>query len=92
MTGVQTCALPILHRSHVYMDPDSVLVLYTDGLIERTNANEEQFGVERLKKLVRENQTKSPEKIAELIYSTVHAYGNARNWEDDVTLVVIKRK
>ena len=81
-----------LQRSHIYLEKNSVLVLYTDGLVERTNSNEEQYGEERLQELVIENQHKNPQKIIDAIYASAHAFGNSGNWDDDVTIVVIKRK
>ena len=79
-----------LNRSHVYMVEGSVLVMYTDGIIERDNGSEVQFSIENLHKLVMENQTKSAKEIVEVIYDTVFKYGNSVNWEDDATVVVIK--
>lgn len=79
-----------LYRSHVYMVEGSVLVLYTDGIIERDDGHEVQFGVDRLKQLVKENQHRSAKEIVEVIYDTVFNYGRSVNWEDDATVVVIK--
>jgi sigma-B regulation protein RsbU (phosphoserine phosphatase) len=92
-TGITLGFMPEIdiHRSHAYMAPNSVLVLYTDGIVERQDSNEEEYGIERLKKLVVDNKEKESEEILELIYKTVYDYGNRRNWEDDATVVVIKR-
>jgi len=45
-----------LHRSHGHLKNNSLLVMYTDGIIERENQKEDQFGIERLKELVIKNQ------------------------------------
>ena len=80
-----------LHRSHIYLDPGSTLVLYTDGLFERQDTSEDQFGENRLKELVIENQNLEAKEIVDLILKSAFEFGNSKNWEDDVTLVVIKR-
>lgn len=81
-----------LQRSHIYMKPESVLVIYSDGLFERQNSNEIQFGEENLKQLVLENQHLSPREIVDIIFKAAFEFGNNANWEDDVTLVIIKRQ
>lgn len=80
-----------LQRSHIYMEPQSVLVIYSDGLFERQDGNEVQFGEENLKQLVIKNQNLSSKEIVDIIFKSAFEFGNNQNWEDDVTLVVIKR-
>jgi Stage II sporulation protein E (SpoIIE) len=79
-----------LYRSHIYMVENSVLVMYTDGIIERDDGTENQFGIENLQQLVKEHQSKNAREIVEVIYDTVFKYGRSVNWEDDATVVVIK--
>lgn len=79
-----------LNRSYAYMTPGSVLVMYTDGIIERSDGTENQFTIERLHKLVKDNRAKTAKEIVEIIFETVRDFGKAAHWEDDVTVVVIK--
>jgi sigma-B regulation protein RsbU (phosphoserine phosphatase) len=92
-TGITLGFMPEieLSRSYIRLDPGSVLVMYTDGIIERKNQNEELFGVERLKKLVSKQCDVSAEAIVQNVYDHVFEYGNRTNWEDDATMVVVKR-
>ncbi len=80
-----------MRRSYVRMSHDAVLVLFSDGIIERTNAKGEHFGTHRLADLVRKNQKKSAQDILQLVYTKVYDFGGRTNWEDDATMVVIKR-
>lgn len=93
-TGTILGALPdiSLYRAYAQLDPKSVLVFYSDGIIERKNEGGELFGVERLKKLISKNQSKSARKIMDEIFATAYKFGNEENWVDDATVVVIKRK
>lgn len=79
-----------LHRSYAYMTPGSVLVMYTDGIIERNDGTENQYSVERLHELVQDNRDMTAKEIVNIIYKTVSDFGKAAHWEDDVTVVVIK--
>jgi sigma-B regulation protein RsbU (phosphoserine phosphatase) len=92
-TGLILGALPEinLHRSYAHMQPGAVLVLYSDGILERENDQEEAFNIRRLKKLVQKHQEKSAPEILEMVFEKVYEYGNRRKWEDDCTVVVIKR-
>jgi sigma-B regulation protein RsbU (phosphoserine phosphatase) len=80
-----------LQRSYIHFDPGSLLVMYSDGIIERQDNDENLFGVEQLKKVVYGNQTMESKKIVEEVFKTVYEFGNSMNWEDDATVVVIKR-
>ncbi|MFQ5823793.1 MAG: PP2C family protein-serine/threonine phosphatase [bacterium] len=92
-TGLILGALPeiTLHRSYAHIEPNSVLVLYSDGIFERENQNEETYSIEHLKNLVVQNQHKNAQEIQNLIFEDVFEFGNRSKWEDDSTLVVIKR-
>jgi len=80
-----------LKRGFAYLKPNSVLVLYSDGLLERLNRYGVPFEIERLKKVVLEYQNLSAEKIVNIIIDSAYNFGNKSNWKDDVTVVVIKR-
>ena len=80
-----------LRRSYIRMEPQSVLVLYSDGIIEREKNEDEQYEITRLKQLVVENREKSAKEIVKCVYDTVFDFGNRSIWEDDATLVVIKK-
>ena len=62
------------------------LLLYTDGLIEATNGGEEEFGQERLCKLLAESAEMAAEQTADLILSTVQGWASTQT--DDLTVVV----
>jgi sigma-B regulation protein RsbU (phosphoserine phosphatase) len=86
-------ALPELaiQRSIARFELNSVLVMYSDGIFERLNRQDEQYGIPRLKKLVVRHQNKTAPEILDLIFDTVLQFGNGAKWEDDATVVVIKR-
>ena len=62
------------------------LLLYTDGVIEAANGGEEEFGQERLGKLLASNPDRTVEELADLILSTVQNWASTQT--DDLTVVV----
>jgi len=92
-TGLIIGALPEinLYRSFAKMAQDSVLVLYSDGVFERENRKEELFGINRIKNLAVKHKDKSAQEIVDVIFAAAYDWGNQLKWDDDVTLLVIKR-
>ncbi|MBI9072014.1 MAG: PP2C family protein-serine/threonine phosphatase [Melioribacteraceae bacterium] len=92
-TGLIFGALPEidLRRSFTRMEKGSVLTLFSDGIIERSNNNGEDFSVKRLTNVIIENQKLPASEIRDKIFEEVFSFGNNCSWEDDVTVVVIKR-
>jgi sigma-B regulation protein RsbU (phosphoserine phosphatase) len=67
-----------------------VLVLYTDGVTEAANEHEEEFGVERLERLVRETAHRPAAEIVEAIRTQVNDFTGERHLNDDLTLLVAR--
>ena len=68
-----------------------VLVLFSDGVTEATNAAEDEFGEERLNETVRLNMHKSATEIMHAITGALAAFVAGAPTADDVTLVVLKK-
>lgn len=73
------------------LDAGDVLVLCTDGILERRNAGGEFFGQERLQAVVREAAGQSAAAVLDRVFEAARTFGRARHWEDDATLVVLRR-
>ncbi|MFQ5722627.1 MAG: PP2C family protein-serine/threonine phosphatase [Candidatus Aminicenantales bacterium] len=76
----------------VYFNPGDVMVIYSDGITEAMNANDREFGEERLEALVSENLSISSSEIIKKIISTVQSFVGDTPQIDDITLVIIKRE
>jgi len=79
-------------RGFLRLDPGNVLVLLTDGLVERKGPSGEFFGEERLKTLVQENYETPAGDLADRILEATLAHGGGQPWDDDVTLMVVRRQ
>ena len=67
-----------------------LIVLYTDGIVEATNAQEELFGYERLEKLIVENVSRSAQEVLRAIRQSLFDFTGEQPIADDTTVVVGK--
>jgi sigma-B regulation protein RsbU (phosphoserine phosphatase) len=66
-----------------------ILLLYTDGLTEAMNKQQEQFGIERLQEFLRSSRSSPRETCSQLI-SELEKFAGAKTFQDDVSLVCIQ--
>jgi sigma-B regulation protein RsbU (phosphoserine phosphatase) len=64
------------------------LVLYTDGLVERTDPAGTEYGTRRLQRALRARAALGAAEMLDAILDDVSAYAAGRPADDDVTLVV----
>lgn len=69
-----------------------IFFLYSDGITETFNINNEVFGEERLKGLLFENRTKRPEEIFNNLLNGVDDFKREIPYNDDITGLIIKVK
>jgi len=66
------------------------LVLYTDGVTEAENTEDEMFGEERLEQLLMEHRHASAREIEEQVYSSIKDFAAGAPQTDDLTMVIVK--
>ena len=74
----------------ISVPPDSVLIGYSDGLIEPENAYGEQFGIPRLEAAAQRVRLLSPRKIAEALMVATEEWAGEAEQADDMTVIVAK--
>jgi serine phosphatase RsbU (regulator of sigma subunit) len=92
-TGVPLGILPAAayRGTTVELAPGDTVVLYTDGITEATNGDDEELGIERLIELCRERRGDPPDLMAEAIAGAVTAFAGGRPRGDDQTLLLLRR-
>jgi len=75
----------------VNLSKDDILILYTDGVTEAMNKDNEEFGTERLEKTVLSNQTENSEKIMQTIHKEIELFAKGLHQYDDITLIALKK-
>lgn len=73
------------------MEPGDIFVLYTDGITEVLNSEEEEFGEDRLEALIRQHTALSAQELADRILETINDFAAEQELSDDATLVIVKR-
>ena len=79
-------------RSNFLMSTGDILLFYTDGITEATNTNLQQFGIEPIKEILKKNHAKAADEILGLIIEKLDAFTEYRGYEDDITVIIAKRK
>ncbi len=74
-----------------HLHPGDILVLYSDGVNEAQDANDDEFGTDRLTEAVKANAGEPAEIIVERIFNAIDAFAGAAPQFDDITLLVVKR-
>jgi len=67
-----------------------ILILYTDGLTEAMNPQEEEFGIQRLTELVKKNRRLTASKIIDAVSHQLKSWSLGIPPFDDLTLVLLK--
>jgi phosphoserine phosphatase RsbU/P len=78
---------PRYARGNVHLAPGDRLVLFTDGLVEATNSFNDEFGEERLIKMLVERRSLAARPLLERAMKAASQFCNG-HFEDDATLVV----
>ncbi len=73
------------------LEPGDILILYTDGITEAINDDEEEFGEERLQDIIVEHASEPAEALIERVLDAVTAFVGDQDLFDDATLVILKR-
>ena len=76
----------------IELEVDDGIVLYTDGIPEAKNLDDEQYGLDRLCEVISINWHLSPEQVKEAIIANLKEFIGQQKIFDDITLVVIKKK
>lgn len=75
----------------VEFDPGDTLLVYSDGITESIDANDEEFGEGRLAGILRTHGAEPAPRLIERIVAAVRAHAGDLAQMDDMTLLVIRR-
>ncbi|MBQ2929659.1 MAG: SpoIIE family protein phosphatase [Clostridia bacterium] len=76
-------------KFELQLAPGDTICLYTDGVTEATNAEEQLYGDERLQNLLNRQQGASAQAICEAIKADVDAFVGEAEQFDDITLLCL---
>jgi len=98
VTSISATGLPLgvfcsesFSVNRVQMSKDDTLFLYTDGLSESLDGAGNEYGADRLSRVLNDNHNLSPESIISLCRQELHTFAEGRLPGDDLTLMAIRR-
>lgn len=78
-------------QAKVKLNAGDIVVLYTDGITEMRNEQKDEYGSQRLQRLLKENNEKTAEELVNLVVSDVDRFRGNASPHDDMTLLILKR-
>jgi phosphoserine phosphatase RsbU/P len=78
-------------ESRVQLQPQDLLVFYTDGITEPENAYGEMFGEERLIELLVRNAGQDEAEIVTVVTDAVRQWTGTDELQDDMTLLLVRQ-
>jgi serine phosphatase RsbU (regulator of sigma subunit)/putative methionine-R-sulfoxide reductase with GAF domain len=82
----------VYSQQTVPFEKGDILLLYTDGIVESKNHQKEEFGLERLKKIIQKHKEEKSAEIKNKILAELKEFTDTNEYDDDLTLIVIKHK
>jgi phosphoserine phosphatase RsbU/P len=80
----------VYEEGSITVSPDSLLIGYSDGLIEPENVYGEEFGIRRLQEAAVHVQGAAPLMVAESLMAAVEEWAGTPEQSDDMTVIVAR--
>jgi serine phosphatase RsbU (regulator of sigma subunit) len=77
-------------ETELRLKPGDIAVLYTDGIVEAMNAQEEMFGFDRLIEAIKESKTLTAQSLLDEIKGQVSEFTAGAPQHDDITIIVLQ--
>jgi sigma-B regulation protein RsbU (phosphoserine phosphatase) len=80
----------VYEEAHLTMLPGDALVLYTDGITEAHDGQQQMFGLDRLETVCRETPISPVRNLIGSVLSSVDEFADGTPQYDDITLMVLR--
>jgi len=77
-------------ETRLQLETGDKVVLYTDGIVEAMNDQEEMFGFDRLLETIQESKTLTAQSLLDEINAQVNEFTGSAPQHDDITIIVIQ--
>jgi hypothetical protein len=81
-----------IEQIELVLEPGDLFFQYTDGLVEATNKEKEQFGEDRLRDVLKRYARTSCTELVDITVESLNDFSRSREQEDDITMVALKVK
>lgn len=79
--------IPFLEQEEIDIEPNTTLLLYTDGVVELENEEEEQYETEKLIKTIKQFYPLSMDDINAIIFGKLDEWRGSKNYVDDTAIL-----
>lgn len=79
-------------ESEISMESGDILVLFTDGVVEATNRQNDFYGDKRLHRKIKGSVNMSSDQILTRLIEDLRTFGDGMSLHDDMTILIIKKK
>ena len=76
----------------IQLEKGDTLVMFTDGVTEATDCEDNEFGSERLDSILTQQKSAGCQQIIEAVKTGIKEFVNGAEQSDDITMLVVKRK
>ena len=79
-------------QNEIHLEPGDRIVLYTDGVTEAHDVNNDLYGDDRLLEVIERTKDRSGDEVVETIVNDVNDYARDVPQFDDITMIVLTIK
>lgn len=80
----------VFEEHEFHLEPGDMIYVYTDGVVEATNSNDELFGEDRLHDTLNNCGGDAPGKVLGAVSKAISKFVNGADQFDDITMLAIK--
>lgn len=82
--------IPTIETETIVLEPNTVIVCYTDGMIEVENEKKEQYQTERLKKVIKNNSYLNMNEMNKALFRDIDAFKGENSYPDDTAILSLR--
>ena len=82
---------PLINPARSISDKGDILVVYSDGLTDAENPQEEMFGEERLLNIIRQEAPSGSQAVEQKLLKAIEEFTQGMPQTDDITFVVVEK-
>jgi sigma-B regulation protein RsbU (phosphoserine phosphatase) len=76
----------------VIPESGDILFFYTDGVSEAMNSNRQEYGIGKVKNIIKNNKNKTVDEISKIIEKSLSGFRGTTPVNDDITYILMKTK
>jgi sigma-B regulation protein RsbU (phosphoserine phosphatase) len=82
----------ITEQVEITLHPNQTIILYTDGVTEAMNGNNEEYGMDRFCDTIKNNNELQPRKLCEHVIEDIEKFCDNTPQYDDITMIALRAK